>query len=166
MKFFDLNELAVSTRDVLEQDREGEESLKRGEHDIHADDTEVVEEEDKIDEEKQDGVAKFWMRGPIAVTELEARIIQGRKHEFVVNMTDVRAATSPLTNMQILNEEHAKEIYARLLTKRTISSLTLRPISYYDVHLGEVMDFKVTGGRDQFFEVLQNWPEGNIDEEK
>ena len=28
------------------------------------------------------------------------------------------------------------------------------------------MDFKVRGGRDQFYEVLQNWPEGSSDEEK
>ena len=63
--------------------------MKRGEHDIHANDTEVVEEEDGSDEEKQDGVAKFWMRGPTAVTEVEAGIIQGREHEFVVNMTNV-----------------------------------------------------------------------------
>ena len=101
----DLDELAVSVGDVSEQDREGEESVKRGEHDIHADDTEVVEEEDGIDQEKQDGVAKFWMRGPTAVTELEAEIIQGREHEFVVNMTNVRAATSPFINMWILEEE-------------------------------------------------------------
>ena len=50
MKFFDLCELAVSGGDVSEQDREGEESVKRGEHDIHADDTEVVEEDDGINE--------------------------------------------------------------------------------------------------------------------
>ena len=81
-------------------------------------------------------------------------------------MTNVRAATSSFTNMQILNEEHAREIYAQLLTKRTVSSLTLRLVSYYDVHLGEVVDFKVRGGRDQFFEVLQNWPKGNTNEEK
>ena len=39
-------------------------------------------------------------------------------------------------------------------------------MSYYGVHVGEVIDFNVRGGRDQFFEVLQNWPEGSIDEEK
>ena len=51
------------------------------------------------------------MRGPTLVTELEAGIIQGRQHEFVVNMTNVQAPTSSFTNMRILNEEHAKEIY-------------------------------------------------------
>ena len=166
MKFFNLDELAVSARDDSEQEQEREESVKQGEHDIHADDTEVVEEDNRSDEEKQDGVAKFWMRGPTTVTELEAGIIQGREHEFIVNMTNVRAATSPFTNMRILDEEHAKEIYARLLTRRTVSSLTLRPVSYYDVHVGEVVDFKVRGGRDQFYEVLQNWLEGSSDEEK
>ena len=81
-------------------------------------------------------------------------------------MTNDRVATSSFTNMWILDEDHARKIYAQLLTKRTVSSLTLRPVSYYDVHLGEVVDFKVRGGQDQFFEVLQNWPEGNTDEEK
>ena len=68
--------------------------------------------------------------------------------------------------MRILDKEHAREIYARLLTRRTISSLTLRPVSYYDVHVGEVVDFKVRCGRDQFYEVLQNWSEGRSEEEK
>ena len=81
-------------------------------------------------------------------------------------MTNVRAATSPFTNMRILDEEHAREIYACLLTRRTVLSLTLKLVSYYDVHVGEVVDFKVRGGRDQFYEVLQNWPEGSSDEEK
>ena len=83
-----------------------------------------------------------------------------------MNMTNVRAASSSFTNMRILDEEHASEIYARLLTKQSVSSLTLRPISYYDVHLGEVVDFNIRGARDQFFEVLQHWPEGSTDEEK
>ena len=108
--------------------------MQRREHDIHADDTEVVVKEDGTDEEKEDRNAKFLMRGSTPVTELEARIIQSREHEFVVNMTNVRAASSSFTNMRILDEEHASEIYARLLTKRSVSSLTLRPVSYYDVH--------------------------------
>ena len=91
---------------------------------------------------------KFSMRGPIPVTELEAGIIQGREHEFVVNITNVRALTSSFTNMRILDEEHATEIYARLLTNRSVSSLTMRPVSYYDVNLEEVVNFNVKGGRD------------------
>ena len=72
MIFFDLDELAVCAGDDSKQDQERQESVKRGEHDIHADDTEVVEDEDGTDEKKQDGVAKFWMRDPIAVIELDA----------------------------------------------------------------------------------------------
>ena len=68
--------------------------------------------------------------------------------------------------MRILDEEHAVEIYARLLTKKSISSLTLRPMSYYDVHLGEVVDFNIRRGRHQFSEVMRNWPKGSTDEEK
>ena len=161
-----MDDMADSGGDVSEHDREGEETVQRREHDIHADDIEVVIEDDATDEEKEDGSAKFAMRGPTPVTELEAGIIQGREHEFVVKMTNVRPATSSFTNMRILDEEHASEIYARLLTKRSVSSLTLRQVSYYDVHLGEVVDFNSRGARDQFFEVMQNWPEGSTDEEK
>ena len=99
--------------------------MKCGEHDIHADDTNVVVKEDGTDEEKEEGSAKYWMHGPIPVTKLEAGIIQGREHEFVVNMTNVRAPTSSFTNIWILNKEHAIEIYERLLTKKSVSSLTL-----------------------------------------
>ena len=83
-----------------------------------------------------------------------------------MNMTNVRAPTSSFTNMRILDEEHATKIYARLLRKQSVSSITLRPVAYYDEHLGEVAKFNVRGGRDQFFEALRNWPEGRIAEEK
>ena len=106
------------------------------------------------------------MRGPTPITELEAGIIQGREHEFIVNMTNVRAPTSFFTNMRILDKEHATEIYGRLLTRKSISSLTLRLVAYHDVHKGEEVEFNVRGGQDQFFEVLQNWLEGCTDEEK
>ena len=165
-EIFILDGLAASRGDVSEQDREGEETVQQAKHDIHVDDTEFVVEEDGTDEDKEDVRAKFLMRGPTLVTELEVGIIQGREHEFVVNMTNVRAPTSSFTNMWILDEEHATEIYARLLTKQSISSLTLRPVSYYDVNLGEVVNFNVKGGRDQFFEVLRNWPDGSTIEEK
>ena len=59
MKLFNLDKLAESRGDVLEQDREGEESVKRGEHDIHANDIEVVVKEDGTDEEKKTGVQSF-----------------------------------------------------------------------------------------------------------
>ena len=166
LKLFDLNELPESDMDVSEKNYEEEESRKRGEHDIHADDTNVVVEEDRTDEEKEDRSAKYWMRGSTPVTELEAGIIQGREHEFIVNMTNIRAPTSSFTNMRIPDEEHATKIYGRLLTKKSVSSLTLRPMAYYEVHGGEEVEFNVRGGRDQFFEVLQNWPEGYTDEEK
>ena len=158
--------MADSGGDGSEHDREGEETVHRGKHDIHVDDTEVVDEEDGTDEYKEDVRTTFVMRGPTTITELEARIIQGREHEFVVNMTNVRAPTSSFTNMRILDEEHATKIYARLLTKQSVSSLTLKPVSYYDENLEELVNFNVTGGRDQFFEVLRNWPEGSSDEEK
>ena len=112
LKLFDLDELAESRGDVSEQDREGKESVKRAEHDIHADDTKLFVKEDGTYEEKEDGSAKIWMHGPTLVTKLEAGIIQGWKHEFVVNMTNVRAPISSFTNMQILDKEHAIEIYA------------------------------------------------------
>ena len=83
-----------------------------GTHDIHANDIEFLTDEDQTNEEKEHGNAKFWMQGPIPIIELEAGIIQGREHEFVVNMTNVRAPTSLFTNMWILDEEHATEIYA------------------------------------------------------
>ena len=159
-------DLADSTTDESIEDREGKAIVKRAEHDIHADDTEVLDDEDRNDEEKEDSNGKCWKGGPTPVTELEAGIIQGREHEFVVNMTNVRAPTSSFTNMRILNEEHATEIYARLLKKQSVSSLTVRPVAYYDEHLGEVVDFNIRGGRDQFFEVLQTWPNGSTDEEK
>ena len=104
--------LAESKGDVSEEDLEREKNVKHGEHDIHEDDTEFMVEEDGSDEEKEDRYGKFWMHGPRLVTELEVGIIQSREHEFVVNMKNVRAPTSSFTNMQILDKEHAIEIYA------------------------------------------------------
>ena len=52
------------------------------------------------------------------------------EHEFIVNMTNVRAPTSSFTNLQILDKEHATEIYGRLLTRKSVSLLTLRPVYY------------------------------------
>ena len=124
--------LAKSRGDVLEEDLKREKSVKYGEHDIQEEDTEFMIEEDGSDEEKEDRHGNFWMRGPTSITNIEARIIQGRKHEFVVKMTNVRAPTFFFTNMRILDKEHAIEIYARLLTKKNVSSLTLRLVSYYE----------------------------------
>ena len=81
-------------------------------------------------------------------------------------MTNVQAPTSSFINMRILDEEHAIEIYGRLLTRKSISLLTLRPVAYYDVHVGEEVEFNVRGGQDQFFEVLQNWLDGCTNKEK
>ena len=166
LRVFDVHDLADSTTDESIEDRKGEATVKHVEHDTHADDTEVLDDEDQNNEEKEDGNGKCWKGGPTLVTELEVGIIQGREHEFVVNMTNVRAPTSSFTNMRILDEEHATEIYARLLRKQSVSSLTVRPVAYYDEHLGEVVDFNIRGGRDQFFEVLRTWPNGSTDEEK
>ena len=166
LKLLDVDALAEFGGDVSEHDRKGEKNLKLGEHDIHADDIEVFVEEDGTDEEKEDESAKCWMRGPTLVTKLQARIIQGREHEFVVNITNVQAPTSSFTNMQIPNKKHATEIYGRLLTQKSVASLTLRPMAYYNVCVGEVVEFNIRGGQDQFLEVLQNWPEGSNDEEK
>ena len=68
--------------------------------------------------------------------------------------------------MRILDKERAIEIYSRLLTKKSVASLTLRPMAYYDEHSGEVVEFNVRGGRDQFYAVLQNWSAGSTDKEK
>ena len=35
--------------------------MERGEHDIHADDTKFLAEDDRVDEEKEDESVKFWM---------------------------------------------------------------------------------------------------------
>ena len=50
-------------------------------------------------------------------------------------MENVIEPTSLLINMHILDKDHAKEIYSQLLKKQNILSLTLKPLSYYDVHL-------------------------------
>ena len=61
LKLFDLHKLADAIGDDSKQDQEGEASVERGAHDIHADDTEFFAEEDRTDEEKEDGSEKFWM---------------------------------------------------------------------------------------------------------
>ena len=124
--------------------------MKRREHDIYEDDTKFLVDEDETDEEKEDETRKFWMHGPTLVHKLEAGIIQGWQSEFVVNMTNVKAPTLSFTNMRILDKKHATQIYERLLTRQSVSTLTLRPMSYYDGHLGELLDFNIRGGRDQF----------------
>ena len=42
----------------------------------------------------------------------------------------------------------------------------MRPLSYYDVHLEEWIEFNIRGGQDLFLEVLRNWPEGSTKDEK
>ena len=103
---------AESRRDVSNDDSDGEKNSLSAEHVIYEENTKFIVEEDGSDEEKEDGHGKYQMSGLIPVFELEAGIIQGREHEFVVNMANVREPTSPLTNMWILDKEHAIEIYA------------------------------------------------------
>lgn len=158
--------MATSGTNVSEEDFEGENYSISPEHDIHQDDTEFMEEGSGSDEDKENDDEKYRMSGPTRVAELEAGIIQGREHEFLVNMANVVEPTSPLTNMRILDKEHANEIYIRLLKKQNVSSLTLRPVSYWDVHSKARIEFKLIGAREQFEEVWRNWPEGITDDEK
>ena len=60
-------------------------------------------------------------------------------------MKNMLQPSSTLTNMRILNTEHAKDLYECLLKKQNVSALTLRPISYFDVDLQEQVDFNVEG---------------------
>ena len=68
LKLLDVDALAESRGAESEEDREGEETLKRGEHDIHADDIEDFVKEDGTDEEKEDRRVKCSMCGPTTVT--------------------------------------------------------------------------------------------------
>ena len=114
---------------------EEEDSPHRTHHDIHEDDMEFFPEEDISREEDEDSRKKYKMCGPTPITHLEAGIICGWEHQFLVDMIQVSEGKSPLMNMRILDKSHAQEIYAFLLKKMSISSLALRPMSYYDAHL-------------------------------
>ena len=127
---------------------------------------EFIPEEDISGEEEGDGGTHYKMCGPKLITDLEAGIICGREHKFVVDMIQVSEAKSILTNMRILDKGHAQEIYACLLKKMSISSLTLRPMSYYDTHLQAQVEFNVVNGRNHFEKVWKSWLEGGTDDEK
>ena len=58
LRVFDVHDLADSITDESIEDREGEATVKHAEHDIHADDIEVLDDEDQNDEEKEDGNGK------------------------------------------------------------------------------------------------------------
>ena len=145
---------------------EEEDSPKRAHHDVHEDDMEFIPEEDISGEEEEDGGTHYKMCGPTPVTDLEASIICGRKHQFIVDMIQVSEAKSALTNMGILDKCHAQEIYACLLKIMSISSLTLRPISYYDAHLQAQVEFNVVDGQNHFEKVWKSWPKGGTNDEK
>ena len=72
-------------------------------------------EEDISREKDEDGGKKYKMCGPTLVTNLEASIICGREHQFLVDMIQVSKAKSPLMNIRILDKGHEQEIYASLL---------------------------------------------------
>ena len=101
---------AESGRDVSNDDSDGEKNSLSAEHVIHEENTKFIVEEDGSDEEKEDGHGKYRMPGPTLVFELKAGIIQGGEHEFM-NMANIREPTLPLTNMWILDKEHATKIY-------------------------------------------------------
>ena len=158
--------LRHSERSVTDDFMEEEDSPNRAHHDVHEDDMEFFPEEDISGEEDEDSGKQYKMCGPTPIMDLEAGIICGREHEFLMDMIQVLEATSPLTNMRILDKSHAQEIYTSLLKKMCISSLTLRPMSYYDAHLQAQVDFNVADGRNHFENVWKSWPEGGIEEEK
>ena len=65
-----------------------------------------------------------------------------------------------------MDKGHVQEIYARLLKRLSVSSLTLRPMSYFDSDLQRRVDFDVLNGRDDFEKVWKSWPEGATNKEK
>ena len=83
-----------------------------------------------------------------------------------MDLAYVSEPKSPLTNMRILDERHAQEIYDCLLKRISVSALTLRPMSYYDAESQSRINFDVMGGRDHFEKVWKTWPEGGTDDEK
>ena len=76
-------------RDVTDDFMEEEDSPNRAHHDIHEDDMEFILEEDISGEEEEDGGTQYKMCGSIPITDLEAGIICGREHQFVVDMIQV-----------------------------------------------------------------------------
>ena len=107
--------LRHSERGVIDDFMEEEDSPHCAHHDVHEDDMEFFPEEDISGEEDEDGGKKYKMCGPTSITDLEAGIICGREHQFLVDMIQVSEAKSALTNMRILDKGHAQEIYASLL---------------------------------------------------
>jgi hypothetical protein len=81
-------------------------------------------------------------------------------------MKNVLPPSSTLTNMRILDTEHAKDIYERLLKKQNVSALTLRPISYFDANIQEQVDFNVEGTRQQFEEICSGGEVGASEEDQ
>ena len=81
-------------------------------------------------------------------------------------MKNVLPPSSTLTNMRILDTEHAKDIYERLLKKQNVSALTLRPISYFDPNLQEQVGFNVERTRQQFEEICSGWGVGASEEDQ
>ena len=158
--------MRVFSRGVGEGICEEEEVPSSAHHDIHEDDLDFILEKDMSVEEEEGGGAKTKIYAPMPVTELEAGIICGRQQEFMVDLVHVLELKSPLTNMKILDKGHAQNIYDRLLKRISVSALTLRPMSYYDVESQSRINFDVMRGRDHFERVWKTWPEEATDDEK
>ena len=154
-----------TNRGVSEDIFEDKEVPSGAQHDIH-EDLDFIPKEDMSVEEEEGGGAKTKICGATLVSDLGAGIICGRQQEFMVDLAHMSEPKSPFTNMRILDREHAKEIYDRLLKKISVSALTLRPISYYDVESQSRRNFDVIGGRDHFEKVWKTWPERATVDEK
>ena len=115
-------------------------------HDIYEEDLEIfIPEEDMSGEEEEGGGAKTKICAPTLVTELEVGIICSQQQEFLMDLAHVSEPKSPLMNMRILDKRHAQEKYD-LLKRISVSALTLRPMSYYDVESQSRINFNVVGG--------------------
>ena len=149
-----------------EDDLECEDYVVGGGHDIHEDDMDSIEDDEDIIDDEESGATKYTLRGPTPAAELEAGIMFGRDHKFEVEMAKVMEPSSTLTNMRILNEVHAHDIYNRILEQHSVSALTLRPVSYYDGESQTQVNFELNDTRDQFERVWKSWPVGTSDDEK
>ena len=158
--------LGATSRGIAEDVFEDEEVPSGVHHDIHEDNLDFIPKEEMSVEEEEGGGAKTKICAPTPVTEFEAGIICDRQQVFLVDLAHVSEPKSPLTNMRILDRGHAQEIYDRLLKRISVSTLTLRPISYYDAESQSRINFDVVGGRDHFEKVWKTWPDGATDDKK
>ena len=135
-------------------------------HDVYDDDFYLDLEDDVQEEKIENDNTKYRINRPTHVSELEAEFIFGRDRKFEVNMKNVLPPLSTLTNMRILDTEHAKDLNERLLRTQNVSALTLRPISYFDANLKKQVDFKIEGTRQQFEVACSGWDIGAFEDDQ